>query len=629
LLVLLCFVYPQLQYLLASRSKDSMRAEFRNMLADPFLFGMWNAATGFPFWLSFGMYVTVTINNTVSRGVRGFRDSILFYLLGSLAGVAVTGFRFQPETDLLVSMICILGLGTLLPGIGYIAYTRNRKLREIREKLQQGERALTESNQSLQGALNDRDQAQEKVLKTLNTLQTILDSTPVGIYLVDERYRHTHINKKYLEITGYTAEQLIGHTAQRYFPSMEAFLMFGRKVAAVIDAHRAYTDEMKIIKRDGSTIWILIHINAVDPQHPEQGLVVAIDDISDRKQAEQELTDANETLGRTLSDLRAAQGQIVQSEKMAALGQLIAGVAHEINTPIGAVKASGKNIADALNHALLNMPRLFRLLDEDDLRRFQDLIAHADTSTDVLSSREERAITREVTQKLEAEGIADARQTAGILVQLRAQTELTAYLPLLRHAECRLILDTAYSVATIVSNTANINTAVDRVSKIIFALKSFSRVDHAGEWIATDLRNGMETVLTIYQSQIRQGTELVRQFDAIEPLRCLPDELHQVWTNLIHNALQAMNHKGTLTIGIHRSGDEAVVSVGDSGSGIPPEIRDKIFDAFFTTKPAGEGSGLGLDIVKKIVDKHHGRIEVQSTVGVGTTFSIHLPYIPS
>jgi two-component system NtrC family sensor kinase len=96
-------------------------------------------------------------------------------------------------------------------------------------------------------------------------------------------------------------------------------------------------------------------------------------------------------------------------------------------------------------------------------------------------------------------------------------------------------------------------------------------------------------------------------------------------TNLIHNALQAMSYNGTLTIAIRRTEREAVVSFADTGCGIPNAIRDRIFDAFFTTKPVGEGSGLGLNIVSKIIDKHQGRIEVESEVGVGTTFSVYLP----
>ncbi|MGH8030744.1 MAG: sensor histidine kinase, partial [Arenimonas sp.] len=144
-------------------------------------------------------------------------------------------------------------------------------------------------------------------------------------------------------------------------------------------------------------------------------------------------------------------------------------------------------------------------------------------------------------------------------------------------------------------------------------------------WTESDLAEGVETVLTIYQNQIKHGTELVRRFEDVPPVRCLPDELNQVWTNLVHNALQAMDHKGTLTVGLDRDGDEVLVSIGDTGCGIPEEIRARIFDAFFTTKPAGEGTGLGLDIVRRIIEKHHGRIEVDSEVGRGTTFTVRLP----
>ena len=198
-------------------------------------------------------------------------------------------------------------------------------------------------------------------------------------------------------------------------------------------------------------------------------------------------------------------------------------------------------------------------------------------------------------------------------------------LPLLRHAAADRILDTAYGIATITTNADNINTAVDRVAKIIFALKSFSRFGGVQVWTESDLREGLETVITIYQNQIKHGTELVRQFEDVPPVRCLPDEINQVWTNLVHNALQAMDHKGTLTIGLRRDGDDALVSVGDTGCGIPAELQARIFDAFFTTKPAGEGTGLGLDIVRKIVEKHHGSIAVDSEVGRGTTFTVRLP----
>lgn len=355
---------------------------------------------------------------------------------------------------------------------------------------------------------------------------------------------------------------------------------------------------------------------------------------SETLKAQNETLLAQTEAQQSQSDALLVKTQLAQSEKMAALGVLIAGVTHEINTPIGAIKASGINITEALGDALGKLPTLLESLDSDSMGRFLNLINRANEPTTALSSRETRALVGAVTQQLEEAGIEGARHKAGILVKLNiqsgAQSALENCLPLLRHPEAELILDTASSMAGIIRSTLNINTAVERVAKIVLALKSFSRVNQVAEMVDANLQDGLETVLTIYNYQIKQHTEVVRNYEVIPPIHCLADELNQVWTNLIHNALQAMetneNHAGTLTIGIRKEGDNAVVSVGDSGCGIPEEIRGKIFDVFFTTKAVGVGSGLGLDIVKKIIDKHKGRIEVQSEVGVGTTFFVYLPY---
>jgi two-component system NtrC family sensor kinase len=334
---------------------------------------------------------------------------------------------------------------------------------------------------------------------------------------------------------------------------------------------------------------------------------------------------AQRETAQALVERNQAEAHLVHSEKMAALGQLIAGVAHEINTPIGAIKSSGRNISESIGSALQGLPALLAELDDAHRDRFSALIARASQPRPAMSTREERATVREATAKLEALGIDHARHRAGLLVQLHAQEDIDATLPLLRHAAVDRILEAAHGIASITTNADNINTAVDRVAKIIFALKSFSRFGGVQVWTPVDLREGLETVVTIYQNQIKHGTDLVREFDDVPPVTCLPDELNQVWTNLVHNALQAMDHKGTLTLGLRREGDVVAVSVGDSGCGIPEDVRARIFEPFFTTKPAGEGTGLGLDIVRKIVEKHRGRIDVESEVGRGSTFTVRLP----
>jgi signal transduction histidine kinase len=325
-------------------------------------------------------------------------------------------------------------------------------------------------------------------------------------------------------------------------------------------------------------------------------------------------------------DVLQAQSQLLQAEKMAALGQLMASISHEINTPLAAVKTSAENLESTLPHVLSDMPQLFAQLSPDERGRWLDLIEHAAQPTQVTSSREERSLIRHTTEALEQAGVPDARQQATLLVQLQGHTRLEQWLPLLRHPLAESILANAQHMLNLIGNTRNINRAVARVATILRALKSFSRVDQAAVRTEVDLAESLETVLTLYQGQLKRGVELVRHYEPIAKLPVLADELNQVWTNLIHNALQAMDYRGTLTIGIRREANEAIISVGDSGCGIPAAIQPQIFDAFFTTKPDGEGSGLGLDIVRRIVQKHAGRINFHSETGVGTTFFVHLPY---
>jgi signal transduction histidine kinase len=209
-------------------------------------------------------------------------------------------------------------------------------------------------------------------------------------------------------------------------------------------------------------------------------------------------------------------------------------------------------------------------------------------------------------------------------VDIGIQAQLTELLPLLQDPKGRKILDTAYQLTTLQKGVKTISVASERASKVVFALKNLARYDQSGEKTLVPVSEGIETVLTLYQNQL-QHVKVVKHYDALPPLRCYPDALHQVWINLIHNALQAMNNKGTLTLEITQAADCAVIHIKDTGSGIPEEIQAKIFEPFFTTKSPGEGSGLGLDIVKKIVEKHEGEIKMTSQLHQGSTFSVWLP----
>jgi signal transduction histidine kinase len=196
---------------------------------------------------------------------------------------------------------------------------------------------------------------------------------------------------------------------------------------------------------------------------------------------------------------------------------------------------------------------------------------------------------------------------------------------LFKDPEGENLLKTAYQFANAQTSIRNITTASERAAKIVFALKTYARYDTTGNKVKAQIAEGIETVLTLYYNQLKRGIKVLKKYDdSLPSILCYPDELNQVWTNLIHNALQAMDYQGTLTIEVKKQDDTLLVSVIDSGKGIPPEIMPKIFQPFFTTKPAGEGSGLGLDIVKKIIEKHQGKIEVESVPGQ-TTFTVFLP----
>jgi len=338
-----------------------------------------------------------------------------------------------------------------------------------------------------------------------------------------------------------------------------------------------------------------------------------------------ELKESNFALESTLADLRETQSQLIHSEKMATLGQLVANVAHELNTPLGAIKSSGDSISSAFDQVLAGFPALLLWLDEATRSVFFALVDETRNPPWALSTREERQLNRALSAALLDAGISDAQIKADFLIAMRVKDQPLRFTKILSHERAMEILNMANQIGTIISGTKNINLAVERATKIAFALKSFSHTTQTEEMHPANIRNGLETVLTIYSNHTKQGVEVNRVYDDVAHIECLEDELNQVWTNLIHNALQAMQNKGQLTVTVSALDDGVIVAIADNGPGIPEDIRAKIFEPFFTTKPVGEGSGLGLDIVRKIVDKHHGRLDLHSELGHGTTFTVWLP----
>jgi two-component system, NtrC family, sensor kinase len=334
----------------------------------------------------------------------------------------------------------------------------------------------------------------------------------------------------------------------------------------------------------------------------------------------------NDELTATLQQLKATQEELIQSAKMAALGQLVAGIAHEVNTPLGAIRSSIGNISYFLEQIFDYLPELFRILSPKEADDFIALIMRSLEQNSSISLKEERQFKRGLIRQLEAEKIEDADSIADHLIDMRIYQDIEAFLGLFKREDSRKILQFAYNLSGLRRSNQTIDQATERATKIVFALKTYARYDQKGEMIQTSIIEGIDTVLTLYRNSLKQGVKVICNYGELPWFYCYPDELNQVWTNIIHNAIQAMDNDGTLTIEAIQVEQQAKISFTDSGKGIAPEIRPRIFDPFFTTKPPGEGSGLGLDIVKKIITRHQGKIEVESVPGK-TTFTVYIPII--
>jgi len=356
-----------------------------------------------------------------------------------------------------------------------------------------------------------------------------------------------------------------------------------------------------------------------------------------------QLERSNRDLEGTISELKNTQAQLVQSEKMASLGQLVAGVAHEINTPAGAIHAATTNLINFLS----SITESFRLLVDQNISLTDQETVFALVSQLIESITKERKSTislrqdaKDLEELLLQEGFENVRRFAKLIARFDLKYDNIRLLHILKKYESEPIIDFLEKCSNIVNASKDIRLSIDIITRIVNALKMYSRLDQA-KVEEVDIHEGVETTLIILQSQIKQGIEVERSYGDIPKFPCYANELNQVWTNIIHNALQAMNGTGTLTIEtyLYPQDDEVQkgkthpypsqegkigVKITDTGPGIPIEIQDKIFDPYFTTKDQGEGSGLGLGIARQIVERHHGEIRVKSRPG-RTSFEVILP----
>jgi len=343
-----------------------------------------------------------------------------------------------------------------------------------------------------------------------------------------------------------------------------------------------------------------------------------------KQKTNSQLAFKNNELQETMDTLKRTQDQLILSEKMAALGQLVASVAHEVNTPLGAIQSSSNTILDDLNFTLASLPHFFDQLEGNLRQLFIEMIECSLKNTDNLSSREERSSRRTIVEELSSRLPDRAEELADVLVDMKIYKHIEPWMPLLLHANSESILQFAYKLSRIERNARIINIATHKASKVVLALKTYSHSDQSKQFSQVDIKAGIDTVLTLYHNQIKHGVDVTLRYMQNPNIWGSTEELSQVWTNIIHNSLQAMVNKGQLKISVRQSGQSVFIEFEDDGPGIPEDVQPRVFEAFFTTKASGEGTGIGLDISRKIVEKHLGKLSFISEPGC-TIFTVQLP----
>jgi len=316
-----------------------------------------------------------------------------------------------------------------------------------------------------------------------------------------------------------------------------------------------------------------------------------------------------------------------QDDKMMSLGKLSAGLAHELNNPASAIVRSSASLRKHLRTTPESFKQIISVkLDTDQVDEINSILfARLNQPPEQRLSVLERSQQEdEIAEWLEDLGMEDGFDIAETMVDFGFNVSDLEEISDITHQQyLAQVIRWLQNILTTEKMVSEIEQASTRISDLVQSVKTYSHMDRATDKEAIDLHKGIDSTLTMLGHKLRQqNIQLVREYAPDLPkIKAFVSELNQVWTNLIDNAIDAMEKGGTLTIATARHNSKVAVKIQDNGSGIPPDTLGHIFDPFFTTKAVGKGTGLGLDITKKIIDQHQATIEVTSEPGK-TIFTI-------